>query len=100
MQVNANDQANTTTPAQPVTMAGSCRFNPFFGVRGGLPLADAFDHLTVLLGAAIGAVEATEQHEEGDATGTSCAVLQLNLAYDLLQAMHAGFNDYRKQIEL
>ena len=92
----------TAITLEPVTLNVDCPSNPVFGIRGGLPLGEAFDQLTLLLSAAIGAIEATSRQESecnSDPTGTWCAVHTLNLVNDLVQSMHNGYIEHRKRLQ-
>lgn len=65
-----------------------------FSVRAGVPMSDAFDQLTILLGAAQSAVEglAVAGHEEDGPDAHWAAVYMLSFANGLVQAMHGGHN--------
>lgn len=87
-------------PAEPVTVTEKSKDLVCFNVVGGVPMGSAFDHLTVLMSAGVDAVEAIAINEDcGEPTATYSAVHTLRLAYALVQSMHQGYIEHRKQIE-
>lgn len=74
------------------TPAGDC----LFSVRGGIPLTDAFDQLSVLLSQGQAVVEAAATNSD-DSPGTNWAASQLlEFSHALVQAMHDGLVEHEK----
>ena len=70
-----------------------------FSVRGGIPLNDAFNELSLLLAAVESATDALAKQISSDDTGsaspwTACHVLELCNA--LVQSMHHGLIEFEK----
>lgn len=99
---------NTTKP-QAVTagaVTAQYDFHPasangekLFSVRAGIPLADAFDQLSVLVSSSIATVDILAG-ECKDSEGIPGALWQsihlLNFSYALIQSMHGGHNAHAK----
>lgn len=91
---------HATTAEEAVTVAMDSGRNPIFSVRGGVPLSDAFDQLSLQLAAATEAVEATAaQQEDGEPNGTWSAIHNLHALGDLVQSMHSGYVRHRDQLK-
>jgi hypothetical protein len=71
-----------------------------FSVRGGIPLTDAFDQLSLLIAQGQSVVEAGSVTSDADAVPdiTHAAAQLLELAYALTQAMHNGLIQHQKAI--
>lgn len=69
-----------------------------FSMRGGVPMNEAFNELSVLLSAVQGVVNALED-ADGECVDASYAASRLiDLSQALLQSMHSGFAKYEKPV--
>jgi hypothetical protein len=70
-----------------------------FSVRGGIPLSDAFDQLSLLLAASKSAVDDVCTTVSQDAVPQSqwAASHMLEFSYALVQAMHSGLIEHEKR---
>lgn len=64
-------------------------------VRGGIPLAEAFNHLSVYLSAAQSVVDAVAISGD-DASPNWAASHLMDVAYALVQSMHGGLVEHEK----
>lgn len=80
-------------PFFPVGASGSS--GHLFAVQAGVPLHDALDNLTMLIGAAQHSATdvAACVDRDGDASGTWVPIHLLTLALALTQSIHQGLND-------
>ncbi len=95
-----NDTKAAAQPApEPVTVAHGTNGAINFTVPADVPFSRAFDDLSVLISSALDAVESVAVNEVPgtDATPTWSAVHTLQLAYALVQGMHGGYTQHRKQ---
>lgn len=96
-----------SAPTQPTQPAGAvtaqydfCNVNPegkmLFSVRGGIPLGDAFNQLSVLMGSTMGALDqiACDQDAESAHGALWQSIHMMELSFAVVQAMHGGFVAY------
>lgn len=95
----------TDTTIKPVTSLHHFhKVNPqgdtLFSVRQGVPLGDAFDHLTSLLAAAQAGVENIAVCDDAERVpGAAWGVYHLlGLAFELTQAMHHGIGNHERAL--
>ncbi len=69
-----------------------------FSVRAGIPLSDAFDQLTMMLGSSIDSIELLVREKDVDSIPGSLwqSVHFLKMNYALIEAMHSGHNEHVK----
>lgn len=74
------------------TTGGDC----LFSVRGGIPLDDAFDQLSLLLaqGRSVAEFMCIAGSTEDDPEAPGAAVRLLDFSHALVQAMHHGLTEY------
>jgi hypothetical protein len=70
-----------------------------FSVRGGIPLGDAFDQLSLLIATSQSAIEAARlaASSEDVPQGHWAATHLLEFSYALVQSMHQGVIDHEKR---
>lgn len=74
-----------------VNRNGDC----LFSVRGGVPLSDAFDKLSIIVANANSVMEdvaAITHSDDSQPCSATAAVELLDVAYALIQSMHLGYN--------
>lgn len=94
----------TTTTQKSVAVTSQYDFHPatqegtkMFSVRAGIPLTDAFNELSLLLGASHSAIESAAVGG-GDGTDPQWSVVHLmDFSYALVQAMHHGLVVFEKE---
>lgn len=94
----------TTTTQKSVAVTSQYDFHPatadgskMFSVRAGIPLADAFNELSLLLAASHSAIESAAVGG-GDGTEPQWAAVHLmDFSYALVQAMHHGLAAFEKE---
>lgn len=67
-----------------------------FSVRGGIPLSDAFNQLTVYLSSAQSVIETVAVSADEKAGANWAASQLLDVSYALVQAMHDGLIEHEK----
>jgi hypothetical protein len=94
---------NTIANTEPTTIALPLKNGAIsvFAVPAGIPLGQAFDELSILVGSARDAIESeTMADQSGEPSAHWSAMHNLQLAHALLQAMHSGYIEHRRATEV